>query len=213
MTQRGSKATTFATLANLAGLVAIGLIPAAFAGSTTAENEPQMTQDGITKYVRYAHDGGASYGILDGDTIHELDGNLFESPSRTGNTTSLSDVELLAPVEPSNVIAVGLNYASHIGNRPAPEYPGLFAKFPTSIVGPGADIVIPADAENVHYEGELVIVIGKQAKNVSIEDAPGYIFGVTAGNDGVGARLAGRRPAMAACQGVGYFRPHRSGDR
>ncbi len=142
-----------------------------------------MTQDGITKYVRYAHDGRASYGNLDGDTIHELDGGLFDSPSRTGNTTALSEVELLAPIEPSNVIAVGYNYASHIGNRPAPEELGLFAKLPTSIVGPGADIVMPADAENVHYEGELVVVIGKKAKNVSIEDAPDCIFGITAGND------------------------------
>ena len=142
-----------------------------------------MTHNSITKYVRYAHDGRASYGILDGDTIHELDGELFESPSRTGSTASLSEVELLAPVEPSNVIAVGYNYASHIGNRRAPECLGLFTKLPTSIVGPGADIVMPADAENVHYEGELVVVIGKQAKNISTEDAPDYIFGVTAGND------------------------------
>ncbi len=142
-----------------------------------------MVQNGTTKYVRYAHDGRTSYGILDGDSIDELAGDLFETPSRTGNTGALADVALLAPVEPTNVIAVGLNYASHIGDRPTPEYPGLFAKFPTSIVGPGADIVMPVDAENVQYEGELVIVIGKETKNVAIEDAPDHIFGVTAGND------------------------------
>ena len=67
--------------------------------------------------------------------------------------------------------------------REPSEYPGLFAKFPSAIVGPGADIVLPPDSENVHYEGELVLVIGKTAKAVSREDARSHIFGVTAGND------------------------------
>ncbi|MGD8818367.1 MAG: fumarylacetoacetate hydrolase family protein, partial [Acidobacteriota bacterium] len=98
-------------------------------------------------------------------------------------TVALADVELLAPVAPSKVIAVGLNYRSHIGDQDPAPYPGLFAKYPTSIVGPGADIVIPPDASNVHYEGELVVVIGKTAKNVAEQDAREYIFGVTAGND------------------------------
>jgi 2-keto-4-pentenoate hydratase/2-oxohepta-3-ene-1,7-dioic acid hydratase in catechol pathway len=84
---------------------------------------------------------------------------------------------------PSKVIAVGLNYKSHIGESPAAKYPGLFAKMPTSIVGPEANIVIPPGAGNVHFEGELVVVIGRRAKNVSVADAPRYIFGVTAGND------------------------------
>jgi 2-keto-4-pentenoate hydratase/2-oxohepta-3-ene-1,7-dioic acid hydratase in catechol pathway len=136
-----------------------------------------------TRYVRYRRGGRTAYGILEGETIHELEGVLFASPRRSGNRVDLADVELLAPCEPSKVVAVGLNYRSHIGNRAVPESMGLFAKFPTSIIGPEADIVIPPDAENVHYEGELVVVIGRPAKNVAVEDAPDYIFGVTAGND------------------------------
>jgi 2-keto-4-pentenoate hydratase/2-oxohepta-3-ene-1,7-dioic acid hydratase in catechol pathway len=136
-----------------------------------------------TRYVRYRRGGRTAYGILEGETIHELEGLLFASPRRSGNRVDLADVELLAPCEPSKVVAVGLNYRSHIGNRAVPESMGLFAKFPTSIIGPEADIVIPPDAENVHYEGELVVVIGRPAKNVAVEDAPDYIFGVTAGND------------------------------
>ena len=142
-----------------------------------------LAQDGITKYVRYSHEGQLSYGILDGDTIRQLDGDLFSSPQTSGHTVTLSDVTILAPCEPSKVIAVGLNYRSHLGARRAAEYPGLFAKYPTSIVGHGADIVIPPDSKNLHYEGELVIVIGKKAKNVSVAGASDYIFGVTAGND------------------------------
>ncbi len=140
-------------------------------------------QLGVTKYVRYSHAGTTSYGILDGETIRVLDGDLFSSPRPSGRTLRLSDVELLAPVAPSKVIAVGLNYQSHLGNREPAAYPGLFAKYPSSIVGHEADIIIPSDSKNLHYEGELVIVIGKEARNVSVAAAPEYILGVTAGND------------------------------
>ncbi len=109
--------------------------------------------------------GRASYGELDGDTIHELEGDPFESPQRTGRT------------------AVGLNYRSHLGGRPEPEQPGLFAKLPSAVIGPNDEIVIPPEAESVHYEGELVVVIGKTAKNVSATEVPDHVFGVTAGND------------------------------
>lgn len=135
------------------------------------------------RYVRHRRGDRTAYGILDGETIHELEGDPFASPRRSGSHVALADVDLLAPCEPSKVVAVGLNYRSHIGNREMPESMGLFAKLPTSIIGPEADIVIPPDAEDVHYEGELVVVIGRPAKNVAVEDAPDYVFGVTAGND------------------------------
>ena len=136
-----------------------------------------------TKYVRYTHDGQESYGILEGDTVKELVGDIFSAPTPSGKTLKLPEVKLLAPCKPTKVIAVGLNYRSHIGNRPVPDYPGLFAKYPSSIIGQEENIVIPSDATDLHYEGELVIVIGKKAKNVSVSKASNYIFGVTAGND------------------------------
>jgi 2-keto-4-pentenoate hydratase/2-oxohepta-3-ene-1,7-dioic acid hydratase in catechol pathway len=137
----------------------------------------------VTQYVRYVHQGRASYGILDDDSIRELEGPLFGSHRETGLAIPVSAVRLLAPCEPSKVIAVGLNYRSHLRGRPVADEPGLFAKFPTSIVGQGESIVIPADAQEVHYEGELVVVMGKRAKNVSVTDAADYVFGITAGND------------------------------
>ena len=154
-----------------------------FAGAHGPEtSEPEMPQS-VVKYVRYSHQGAISYGVVEGETVHPLDGDLFAQPQRSGSSLPLAEVEFLAPVVPSKVIAVGLNYRSHLGSREPAEYPGLFAKYPTSIVGPNADIVLPADAENVHYEGEMVVVIGRTAKNVSVEDAHEHIFGVTAGND------------------------------
>jgi 2-keto-4-pentenoate hydratase/2-oxohepta-3-ene-1,7-dioic acid hydratase in catechol pathway len=144
---------------------------------------PVEAQRPVTKYVRYVQNGVASYGILDGDTIRQLRGDLFANPAPTGRSVKLSDVKLLAPCEPSKVIAAGLNYRSHLGTRAPAAYPGFFAKYPTSIIGHEEPIVLPADAKNVHYEGELVVVIGKRAKDVPPGRADEYIFGVTAGND------------------------------
>ncbi|UCG89463.1 MAG: fumarylacetoacetate hydrolase family protein [Gemmatimonadota bacterium] len=145
--------------------------------------EPAWAQTDVTKYVRYSVRDRISYGVLEDEVIWELAGDLFQSPRTTGRTVPLTGVELLAPCEPSKVIAVGLNYQSHLGEREPAEHPGLFAKYPTSIVGHGADIVMPPDATDLHYEGELVIVIGREAKNVPLAEAGTYVFGVTAGND------------------------------
>ena len=140
-------------------------------------------QENVQRYVRYSHEGSTAYGVVRGDIVQQLSGPPYDSPSATGVEVALADITLLAPAAPSKVIAVGLNYLSHLGSIPPSEYPGLFAKLPTSIVGPDAAIEIPPDAHNVHYEGELVVVIGKMARGVSPEEARDYIFGVTAGND------------------------------
>lgn len=137
----------------------------------------------VTKYVRFSEGGQTAFGVLEGETIRVLDGDLFDSPRPTDKTLQLADVRLLPPCEPSKVIAVGLNYKSHLGERSTPKYPGLFSKLPSSLVGHGDDIVMPSDSESLHYEGELVVVIGKKAKNVSVADAPNTIFGLTIGND------------------------------
>ena len=142
-----------------------------------------ISQEAPIKYVRYNSQGQNNYGILDGENIMELNGDLFSSPQTTGKEVKLSEVKLLAPCEPSKVLAVGLNYRSHLGDRPDPEYPGLFSKYPTSIIGHDEPIIMPSDATNLHYEGELVIVIGKRAQKVSVSNASEYVFGVTAGND------------------------------
>ncbi|HIA48982.1 MAG TPA: FAA hydrolase family protein [Acidobacteria bacterium] len=142
-----------------------------------------LTAQEITKYVRYAYEGAESYGVLKGGEIHELRGNIFETVELTGQIVALDDARLLVPVQPSKVIAVGFNYRSHLGERKPTLYPGLFAKYPTSLIATGEEIVFPPGASNVHYEGEMVLVIGRRAKHVSREEALDYVFGVTAGND------------------------------
>jgi 2-keto-4-pentenoate hydratase/2-oxohepta-3-ene-1,7-dioic acid hydratase in catechol pathway len=136
----------------------------------------------VTKYIRYRAGSAVHYGILDGETVRELRGDLFQH-TETGAKHKLSDVKLLYPITPSKVLAVGLNYKSHLGNRTPPAHPEMFYKPITCLQDPGASIVIPKDATDVHYEGELVVVIGKQASKVTPEQAKDCIFGVTCGND------------------------------
>ncbi len=137
----------------------------------------------ITRYVRYERDGRVAAGLLEGDRIRELSASPFESGHPTGADVALSDVRLLAPCTPSKVIAVGLNYKSHLQGRPEAGHPGIFIKLPSSIVGPGADVVFPEGAGNVHYEGEMVVVIGRRASKVPQAEAHEYVFGITCGND------------------------------
>lgn len=138
---------------------------------------------GPVKYVRYEQGGVTAYGVLEGDTIQQIEGDLFGDRTLTGKTVSLSDVKLRYPIEPSKVLCVGLNYASHIGDRPKPVRPEIFYKPPTALQDPGGPIVIPEGSKDLHFEAELVAVIGKTARNVSPEDAAGYILGYTCGND------------------------------
>jgi len=159
-------------LANRALVIALSMIFTTFAWAAD-----------VTKYIRYESQGKSAYGILDGETVRELSAAPWADGKPTGKTAKFASVKLLAPAEPTKVIAAGLNYKSHIGQQQVAKYVGLFAKMPTSIIPHEADIVYPADASNVHFEGELVIVIGKKASKVSRANALDHIFGVTIGND------------------------------
>lgn len=158
-------------------LATLAAIDAAHPGPLAAQGSA------VVRYVRYSVAQTTSYGILDGQTIREISAAPWDGGRPTTRSRRLAEVTLLAPVVPGKVIAVGLNFRSHLGTRAPATEPGLFAKYPSSVVGPDAEIRYPSDATNLHYEGELVIVIGKRASNVSKEAAPQYIFGVTAGND------------------------------
>jgi 2-keto-4-pentenoate hydratase/2-oxohepta-3-ene-1,7-dioic acid hydratase in catechol pathway len=140
-------------------------------------------QRSVRRFVRYEHRGAVSYGILEGAGISQIKGNLFEGGAETGVNIELQEVRLLWPCEPSKMLAVGLNYKSHLGDRPAPVRPELFWKPTSCLLEPGGKIVIPEGATNVHYEGELVVVIGRKTKEVSPQQATGCIFGYTCGID------------------------------
>jgi 2-keto-4-pentenoate hydratase/2-oxohepta-3-ene-1,7-dioic acid hydratase in catechol pathway len=137
----------------------------------------------VAHFVRYRSGASTCYGILEGDTVREIRGDLFGSYTETVATLHLSEVALLHPCEPRKIFAVGLNYRSHLGSRPQPAHPMIFLKPVSALQDPDGPIVTPRDATDLHYEGELVVVIGRRIKNASVDQARDAIFGVTCGND------------------------------
>ncbi|KEO83690.1 fumarylacetoacetate hydrolase family protein [Tumebacillus flagellatus] len=137
------------------------------------------------KYVRFEAAGAVRFGVLEGETIHELAGNFLTTEEQTGETFELSGVRLLAPTAPSKVMCIGLNYKAHAAerNKKVPDEPMLFLKPASAVIGTGDEIVYPSIAKNVDFEGELAVVIGKRTRNVSVEEARDAIFGVTVMND------------------------------
>ena len=137
----------------------------------------------IEKFVRFEMDQRVAYGLVREHEVAELTGSCFDSIAETGRTFDLDKVRLLAPCEPTKILAVGLNYRSHLGTRDLPAEPGIFFKPISAILDPEGTIVVPAGPTQCEFEGELVIVIGKTARCVEPSDAGQYILGVTCGND------------------------------
>jgi 2-keto-4-pentenoate hydratase/2-oxohepta-3-ene-1,7-dioic acid hydratase in catechol pathway len=138
------------------------------------------------KIYRFVHDGKTSIGVADGDRILRYKGadaaNLGEA---TNESVALADAELLAPVSPSKIVAVGRNYAEHakeLGNE-APSEPIIFLKPPSAVNNPNGTIVRPPQSQRVDFEGELAIVIGKSARNIRREDWRSVVLGFTCAND------------------------------
>ncbi len=137
----------------------------------------------VRHYLRYSVHDRVAYGLLRQDVIYELVGCFFDGPEETGRSYPLKEVRLLAPCEPSKILAVGLNYASHVGDRPKPKNPEIFLVPVSALLEPDGSIMIPPGTNQCEYEGELVVVMGKTAKNVPEDEAHKYIFGVSCGND------------------------------
>lgn len=143
------------------------------------------------KFARFQVGNRVAFGVVEGDRLREISGDLFGKWKTTDKTHALKDVELLVPTEPSKVMALAGNYKTHLSTLDEKEteipekfrIPQGFFKAPSCLVPQGANVVIPPGTEEVHYEAELVLVIGKRAKNVPKEKALDFLFGVTCGND------------------------------
>jgi 2-keto-4-pentenoate hydratase/2-oxohepta-3-ene-1,7-dioic acid hydratase in catechol pathway len=139
------------------------------------------------RYLRFRAGDTTAYGVLEGDRVRQLSGDLFGKFTRTDQTYALKEVKLLMPTVPTQVLALAGNYRSHLRNvQIPPKYriPQPFLKSPSCLIADGETIVIPKDAPGpVHAEGEMVIVIGKKARKVPVDQALDYVFGVTCGND------------------------------
>ena len=139
------------------------------------------------KILRYrTGDGPPAYGILEDDgTVLQMIGSPFENFQAGAKVAAVDEVRVLPPVEPTKIIGVGLNYVSHIeeSGMATPEFPMLFVKPNTAIIGQGDAIVYPRKGQKVEYEAELAAVIGRPARHVAKEHALDYVLGYTCGND------------------------------
>ncbi len=148
------------------------------------------------KLVTYSTGGGApGVGYIEDGGIQPLGGgSLLEyilhgrSPDRQpgGEAVALEEASLHPPIaRPGKIVAIGLNYVDHAEEtgQPIPEVPVVFGKYPNTIVGPGAPILIPPIAEQIDYEAELAVIIGRRARNVPESEALEYVFGYTNSND------------------------------
>ncbi len=135
------------------------------------------------KIARFLHGRRKGYGIVEGDHVRSLKGDIFAEFSLLDETFPLSEVRLLPPVTPSKMLAVAFNYRSHLHEMPPPSNPELFLKPPSALIGPEEAIVLPPGSERVDYEGELVAVMGRRTRGVGPEEALDCVLGYTCGND------------------------------
>ena len=144
------------------------------------------------KWCRFSSGNGISYGIIEGDNVVEVDGNPFDGYTKTSKSQPLASVKLEVPVIPPTFYAAGINYPEHVtwaakmrGEEPVlPEKADIGYRAINALVPNEHPIIVPSDAtELLQYEGELVVVIGKECKNVTQDQALDYVLGYTIGND------------------------------
>jgi 2-keto-4-pentenoate hydratase/2-oxohepta-3-ene-1,7-dioic acid hydratase in catechol pathway len=144
------------------------------------------------KWCRFSSGNGISYGIIEGDNVVEVDGNPFDGYTKTSKIQPLASVKLEVPVIPPTFYAAGINYPEHVtwaakmrGEEPVlPEKADIGYRAINALVPNEHPIIVPSDAtELLQYEGELVVVIGKECKNVTQDQALDYVLGYTIGND------------------------------
>jgi 2-keto-4-pentenoate hydratase/2-oxohepta-3-ene-1,7-dioic acid hydratase in catechol pathway len=161
------------------------------------------------KVVRFSSGAQQGYGVLEGRKIMCIEGKPYEGIVYTGKEVYVEEAKLLAPSEPEKIIAVGLNYLSHAIEikMEIPEAPLIFFKPVSSVIGPGEVIERPKQSQQVEYEAELAVVIGKQGKFIPEKDVKDYIFGYTCLNDVTARDLQFKESQWARSKGFDTFCP------
>jgi len=165
------------------------------------------------KYIRFrsAQNSEGNYGLIEGDVITILDRAPWAGGQPTDKTIPASSVTLIAPVQPSKIICIGLNYHAHVqasfSADNAPERPLIFFKPPSSIIGPNDRIIHPPESERVDYEAELGVVIGKQGRHIPVETAEQHILGFTCVNDVTARDLQKKDGQWSRAKGFDTFCP------
>jgi 2-keto-4-pentenoate hydratase/2-oxohepta-3-ene-1,7-dioic acid hydratase in catechol pathway len=138
------------------------------------------------KFLRYQTLAGPAYGALaDDGTVYQLEGWPLGGHRFGAAVGPIDSLTLVPPIEPGKIICVGLNYRDHVAesNAQLPEFPLYFMKPRNTLVGHGAAVVYPKDSHVVHYEAELVVVIGRKGRRIPASEALEHVLGYTVGND------------------------------
>ncbi len=154
-------------------------------------------------------EGTARYCVLKDAEVYLLAAPPFSGMVEDGRVVRPYEARMLPPVEPSKIVAVGLNYRAHAKEfgKPMPDEPLIFLKPTTAVIGDREDIVYPGASARVDYEGELAVVIGRKAKDVAEEAAAGYIFGFTIMNDVTARDLQAKDVQYTRAKGFDTFAP------
>lgn len=137
------------------------------------------------KIVRFKYNHKVGHGLLQGNLVEVIDSQRLPAIVKTNVSLSLNKVKLLPPASPSKIIAVGLNYLNHAQElkMPVPEEPIIFLKPPSAVIGHNDEILLPPQSQQVDFEAELAIIIGRQAHAVAKEAARDYVLGYCCAND------------------------------
>ncbi len=162
------------------------------------------------RIVRCLVSNSISYGVLEeNEDIHLLLEEPYNGLNYVAQRVKMSEVKLLSPVKPSKIVAVGLNYREHAKEfgKTVPEEPLIFLKPPSAVIGNDEEIIYPEMSKRVDYEGELAVVIGRLAFNVSVRNAADYIFGYTIMNDVTARDLQSKDVQYTRAKGFDTFAP------
>lgn len=137
------------------------------------------------KFVRFQQGAAIRYGVLEGENIRLVEGDIFGKWAMGNQAVKPDSVTLLAPCAPSKAVCIGLNYHGHAREMKIdlPKEPLMFLKPSTTLANPGSAVEYPPISQNLHFEAELAVVIGKQARHVPAAAARDYILGYTCAND------------------------------
>lgn len=162
------------------------------------------------RFVRFrSGDGPPRWGIAQPAAVIEIEGDVFGRYGATDRIHALDAIELLAPAEPSKIVALGTNYADHAHElgRPLPVEPKIFLKAPSALIGPGAAIELPPVEGAVEHEAELALVIGRRARHLDPLHALEHVLGYTCFNDVTARRLQAVDGVFARAKGFDTFAP------
>lgn len=163
------------------------------------------------KIIRINHLGVARWAVLKGDSYFLMFGDLFRVPvDMDARPHAFDPARLLCPVQPTKIVAVGLNYSDHIkemGGAQAPDEPVLFLKPPSSLLSPGGTILLPPQSERVDHEAELGVVLKKRLHRATAEEAQAAIWGFTCCNDVTARDLQQKDGQWTRAKGFDTFCP------